>query len=99
MAVLVTLITAPVGAFGISLAGPRLLARRDDQTLDVDAEVAESQSNTVSHCHKQPEIHNSQSTPSFDSGIIMKPSKIETIHKTEGKLNRAFEDERIVSVL
>ena len=99
MAVLVTLITAPVGAFGISLAGPRLLARYDNPTHDPDFEVAESHSDAVSHSYAESEIHNIQSSLSFDSGIIMKPFKLQAVHKTEGIPNPSFQEDTIVSAL
>ena len=97
MAVLVTLITAPVGAFGISFAGPRLLVRHDNLFHDPDFEVAETKSDTVSHSYAESEIPNIQSSSSFDSGIIMKPSQLEKACKTEGNLNLSFEEEKTIS--
>ena len=85
MAVLITLITAPIGSFGISLAGPRLLSKGEAPN-DPESEVMESQSVAESETH---EIH---SIPSLDSGIIVKAVGLQQINGTNGNVNLSFKD-------
>ena len=86
MAVLITLITAPIGSFGISLAGPRLLSKSETPN-DPESEVMESQSVAES------ETHESHSIPSLDSGIILKTAGLKQIYETNGNVNLSFKDE------
>ena len=86
MAVLITLITAPLGSFGISLAGPRLLSKSETPN-DPESEVMES------HSIAESETHESHSIPSLDSGIILKTAGLKQINKTNENVNVCFEDE------
>ena len=91
MAVLITLITAPIGSFGISLAGPQLLSKSEAPN-DRESEVMESQSVAESETH---EIH---SIPSLDSGIMLKTAGLKQINKTNGNVNLLFEDETVTAL-
>jgi len=60
---------------------------KSETRRDPESEVSETQSDVES------ENHDSHSNPSLDSGIILKPSKLEEVYDAAGTVNISFENE------
>ena len=87
MAVLITLITAPLGSFGISLSGPRLLASGGKSDVEVQKnELSETIDSTKN-------VKGYNSAASFDSGVDLKVvgSSITHNNKHFGESNYSYQ--------